>query len=408
MLECPAFFIAQGLAMVRTLLDDLLTVQRISAVPAILQVLSETTGLRFAAVARVTETNWTACAVFDRTEFGLKVGGELDVTTTLCSEIHASHQPIIISQVSADPDYCHHHTPQIYGFESYISVPVLRADGSFFGTLCALDPLPRDLSSPATRAMFESFARLLTLQLDAEEQQQSTRAALADERLTGHQREQFIALLGHDLRTPLASIQAASDLLLRRSTEVGTQQLAEHVRTASQRASRMVDDLLDFARGQLGNGIPLNWTTPPELNRTLRQVTDELRNAHPRRVLLERLSPLEMFECDPDRIAQLLANLITNALHHGASTGPVIVTAQTDNGHFELAVHNRGTPIAAEHLERLFQPYWQDQGGSRRGGLGLGLFIVDQIARAHGGSMRVSSSAEAGTTFTFSMPIRRD
>lgn len=181
MLECPAFFIAQGLAMVRTLLDDLLTVQRISAVPAILQVLSETTGLRFAAVARVTETNWTACAVFDRIEFGLKVGGELDVTTTLCSEIHASHQPIIISQVSADPDYCHHHTPQIYGFESYISVPVLRANGSFFGTLCALDPLPRDLSSPATRAMFESFARLLTLQLDAEEQQQSTRAALADE-----------------------------------------------------------------------------------------------------------------------------------------------------------------------------------------------------------------------------------
>ncbi len=84
MLECPAFFIAQGLAMVRTLLDDLLTVQRISAVPAILQVLSETTGLRFAAVARVTETNWTACAVFDRIEFGLKVGGELDVTTTLC------------------------------------------------------------------------------------------------------------------------------------------------------------------------------------------------------------------------------------------------------------------------------------------------------------------------------------
>lgn len=86
----------------------------------------------------------------------------------------------------------------------------------------------------------------------------------------------------------------------------------------------------------------------------------------------------------------------------------MIETAQTDNGHFELAVHNRGTPIAAEHLERLFQPYWQDLGGSRRGGLGLGLFIVDQIARAHGGSMRVSSSAEAGTTFTFSMPIRRD
>ncbi|AGA85161.1 GAF domain-containing sensor histidine kinase [Stutzerimonas stutzeri] len=393
--------------MARSILDDLLTVQRISAVPAILQVVSETTGLRFAAVARVTEDSWTACAVLDRIEFGLKVGGELDVTTTLCSEIHASQQPIIISQVSADPGYCNHHTPQMYGFESYISVPVLRADGSFFGTLCALDPLPRDLSSPATPAMFESFARLLTLQIEAEEQQQATRAALADERITGHQREQFIALLGHDLRTPLASIQAASDLLVRRSTEPGTQRLAEHVRTSSQRASRMVDDLLDFARGQLGNGIPLNWTASANLHLVLSQVVNELRTAYPRRVLLEQLPELSVFECDPDRIAQLLANLITNALHHGASTGPVIVNAEVVDGHFQLSVHNRGTPIPAERLEQLFHAYSQEDDTSRNG-LGLGLFIVEQVAKAHGGRMQVNSSADAGTTFTFSMPVRRD
>jgi len=393
--------------MAQSILDDLLTVQRISAVPAILQVVSETTGLRFAAVARVTGTSWTACAVLDRIEFGLKVGGELDVTTTLCSEIHASHHPIIISDVSADPDYCNHHTPQLYGFESYISVPVLRADGSMFGTLCALDPLPRDLSSPATRAMFESFARLLTLQIEAEEQQQATHAALANERITGHQREQFIALLGHDLRTPLASIQAASDLLVRRSTEPGTQRLAEHVRTSSQRASRMVDDLLDFARGQLGNGIPLNWTASANLHLVLSQVVNELRAAHPRRVLLEQLPELEAFECDPDRIAQLLANLITNALHHGATTGPVIVAAKIVDEHFQLSVHNRGTPIAPDKLARLFHAYWQGDAEMPRNGLGLGLFIVDQVAQAHGGNIHVTSSAEAGTTFTFSMPIQR-
>lgn len=401
------FYVAQGLQIVRSILDDLLTVQRISAVPAILQVVSETTGLRFAAVARVTETDWTACAVLDRIEFGLKVGGELDITTTLCSEIHASHRPIIISQVSADPDYCNHHTPQMYGFESYISVPVLRADGSMFGTLCALDPLPRNLSDPATLAMFESFARLLTLQIDAEEQQQATRAALADERTTGHQREQFIALLGHDLRTPLASIQAASDLLVRRSAERDTKQLAEHVRASSQRASRMVDDLLDFARGQLGNGIPLNWTAAANLHLPLLQVVNELRTAHPRRVILEQVPELPVFACDPDRLAQLLANLVTNALHHGASTGPVIVRAEVVNGHFQLAVHNRGTPIPAQRLERLFRAYSQEDDTSRSG-LGLGLFIVDQVAKAHGGRMQVSSNADVGTTFTFSMPIRRD
>jgi len=113
MLKWPTFSTPQSLQMVPSILDDLLTIQRISAVPAILQTVSETTGLRFAAVARVSETSWTACAVLDRIEFGLKVGGELDVTTTLCSEIHTSQQPIIITQVSADPDYCDHHTPAV-------------------------------------------------------------------------------------------------------------------------------------------------------------------------------------------------------------------------------------------------------------------------------------------------------
>jgi len=113
-----------------------------------------------------------------------------------------------------------------------------------------------------------------------------------------------------------------------------------------------------------------------------------------------------VFECDPDRIAQLLANLITNALHHGASTGPVIVKAEIVDGHFQLLVHNRGTPIPAERLEQLFHAYSQEDDTSRNG-LGLGLFIVDQVAKAHGGGMRVTSSAEAGTTFTFRMPLRR-
>jgi len=169
----------------------------------------------------------------------------------------------------------------------------------------------------------------------------------------------------------------------------------------------MVDDLLDFARGQLGNGIPLNWTAAANLHLTLLQVVNELRTAHPRRVILEQVPELPVFACDPDRLAQLLANLITNALHHGASTGPVIVRAEVVNGHFQLAVHNRGTPIPAQRLERLFRAYSQEDDTSRSG-LGLGLFIVDQVAKAHGGRMQVSSNADVGTTFTFSMPIRRD
>ena len=122
-----------GHSMGTTAAADIATLARIDAVPAILQVICETTGMRFAAVARVTDDSWTTCAVLDNIGFGLQVGDELDVTTTLCHEIRATRQTIIIDKVSEDEVYCDHHTPRIYQFESYISTPIFRADGSFFG-----------------------------------------------------------------------------------------------------------------------------------------------------------------------------------------------------------------------------------------------------------------------------------
>lgn len=139
---------------------DIATINRISAVPAILQVISEMTGMRFAAVARVTPTSWTACAVLDNLGFGLKPGGELDLVSTLCFETLGSHQPIIIDNVSEDPLYHDHHTPKIYHFESYITIPVFRTDGSFFGTICALDPEPAQLKSSTIQTTMESFCPL--------------------------------------------------------------------------------------------------------------------------------------------------------------------------------------------------------------------------------------------------------
>ena len=138
--------------------DDIATINRISAVPAMLQVIAEMTGMRFAAVARVTQTTWTACAVLDNLGFGLQPGGELELVSTLCFESMHSHQPIIIDHASADPLYQHHHTPRMYRFESYITIPVWRTDGRFFGTLmttrtprhCARNTSPKWPSSNGT------------------------------------------------------------------------------------------------------------------------------------------------------------------------------------------------------------------------------------------------------------------
>lgn len=111
--------------------NDVAKISRISAVPAILQVITESTGLGFAAVARVTESTWMACAVLDKLDFGLKPGGELELSSTICHEIRSSHKAVVIDHVAEDQLFCEHHTPRLYNFQSYISVPIFLPNGTF-------------------------------------------------------------------------------------------------------------------------------------------------------------------------------------------------------------------------------------------------------------------------------------
>ncbi|WP_442679645.1 GAF domain-containing protein [Sphingomonas sp. ASY06-1R] len=126
---------------------------------AILEEVCQITQMGFSAVARVTDSRWIVCQRIDRIEFGLKPGDELDLQTTICDEIRESGQAVVIDHVSGNPDWRTHHTPILYGFESYVSIPILLDGGTFFGTLCAIDPRPRLLSAPATVASMERLAR---------------------------------------------------------------------------------------------------------------------------------------------------------------------------------------------------------------------------------------------------------
>jgi len=386
---------------------DIATIGRISAVPAILQVICQSTGMRFAAVARVTEHSWTACAVLDGLGFGMDVGGELDIATTFCNVIRSSHQPIVIDKASEDQLYCHHPTPKQYKFESYISVPVYRQDGSFFGTICALDPEPFALKNSAVQPMVEGFARLLSVQIEHEEQAQRTEHALQQERAMAEVREQFIAVLGHDLRNPLFAITAGAELLVQRLNEQKHQALAKHILTCGQRANNLVRDVLDFARGRLGSGIALAQQPCHDLAEVLRHVASELQHVHPQRQLQLQLGEIDGLYCDPERIAQLLSNLIANALVHGDPQGVVTVGANIHDGYFLLSVHNLGEPIPAQTLPQLFQPFTRSPATAHQQGLGLGLYIANQIALAHGGHMQVASSLAGGTVFSFHLAVDR-
>lgn len=388
---------------------DIAAVARISAVPSLLRLICQNTGMGFAAVARVTDGTWTACAVQDDIRFGLLPGGQLDVKTTLCSESRAARRPVVIDHASLDPLYRDHHTPRIYHIESYISVPIVRPDGTYFGNLCAIDPRPAVVSDPRTVTMFTVFADLIALQLESEDRQDATESALVDARATAELREQFIAVLGHDLRNPLAAVGAAAEVLVRGKPETDVVRIGERLRTTTRRMSRLIDDVLDFARGRLGSGMGLNFERVDDLGAALRDVVAELREANPHRAVSESIAVDVAVHCDRGRLQQLLSNLLGNALTYGAVDRPVsvrvAVEGQDDARTLVLAVSNQGEPIRVDDLPRVFEPYWRPRSSTPGGGLGLGLYICAQIVLAHGGELQVASSTEHGTCFTARLPV---
>jgi signal transduction histidine kinase len=385
--------------------DDIAAIGEIDAVPMILDVVCRSTGMGFAAVARVTEDRWIACSVRDDIQFGLRPGGELKVETTICDAIRESRQPVVIDHVSRDAVYSKHPTPAMYGFQSYISVPILRADGSFFGTLCAIDPRPARLNTPQIIGMFRLFAELIGFHLAARERVASSEATLRREHENAELREQFIAVLGHDLRNPLASISAGVQMLSRRPPEDKARHILKVIESSVGRMAELVDHVVDFARERLGQGLPVDRSASGELGPALEAVLAETRLATPGRVIEAQLSLAEAVDCDHCRIAQLFANLLANAVTHGAADRPIRVSASAREGAFELSVANAGAAIPPFLIDRLFQPFFRASAQQSQQGLGLGLYIASAIARAHRGTLRVASTQDE-TRFTFRMPTR--
>lgn len=390
--------------MIQDIENDIATMRGIPTVSRILEVVCRSTGMGFAAVARVTESRWVACQVLDSIEFGLEPGDELDVETTLCHEVRQLRDMIVIDNVAEDPVYCSHHTPKLYGLQSYISVPIVLPDGRFFGTLCAIDSKPTPLSAPHNLSMFTLFADLIGFQFDVAEKLSSARASLIDEKTASELREQFIAVLGHDLRNPIASIGGGINILSRELQTEKSTRVLNIMRGSVMRMSALIDNVMDFARGRLGGGIALTMDQQNPLAPTLEQVVAEIQAGHPERRIVAAYELSDVVPVDHQRIAQMLSNLLGNAVTHGSPEAPIRVDARIAEGQLHLSVANSGEPIPQQSLPRLFQPFKRGEGSASLQGLGLGLYIASQIAEAHGGSLVVQSD-EAETRFTFRMPV---
>lgn len=385
--------------------EDLNNISQITSIPSMLNVICRTTGMRFAAVARVTDKKWVTCLSQDEINFGLKPGDELELQTTICNEIRQHTNPVIIDNVSENQKYCYHHTPEKYGFKSYISFPIFRKDGRFFGTLCAIDPEPAKLENKQTHELFQLYTELISFHLESIEELNNTNQILLEEKKNAKLRDTFIAILGHDLRNPLTTTRLCTDILLKMEMDKKAKKYVSTIKSTSLRMQELIDNLLDFAKGELGEGISVDFKTDnTKLRKELKQIINEIKATDLTHSIISSIVLTDPIKCDSNRIGQLFSNLLSNAVKHGHDSTPIFVNCHTSEKQFFLEVINSSDVISPDILKDIFKPFTSNSSENNENGLGLGLYIASEIAKAHNGKIDVFSEKNK-TSFKFSMPL---
>jgi len=294
-----------------------------------------------------------------------------------------------------------------FHLHSLVAVP-LWIRGQVVGTLSVGRTQPGRSFTHEDQALLEELAAKAALSIENARlfaEQQRTQEEL---RRRAEFEQQLVGIVSHDLRNPLAAISMSAGLLGKKGELSDSQKrMVQRINQATERAARMIRDLLDFTKARLGGGIALH-RQPTDLRDVVHQVVDEVLVAYPgRHVELDVAAELKG-EWDPDRIAQVLSNLLSNALTYSPAEAPVRLGACVQGEQVLLSIFNGGTPIPPELLPRLFEPMTRGvlkEGQSSRS-IGLGLYIVRDIVCGHGGGVEVVSSADHGTTFTVRLPQR--
>ena len=218
--------------------------------------------------------------------------------------------------------------------------------------------------------------------------------------------EMFVAAVGHDLRNPLNVVMFSSELLLRTSSDAGVRRAAERIRTSAQRMTHIVDDLFDLARARLGNGLLIH-RKRVDVGAIVERIVAEYQVTHHGHTIKVSAKPCPEGEWDVNRIEQVVSNLVGNAIRHGDPEQPIVIDVGPRDDGICISVHNGGC-IPADLLPRIFLPFVLRDRQSGQGGLGMGLYIVEQIVLAHRGHVEVRSTPYEGTTFAVQLPLHAE
>lgn len=417
--------------------EDIDDIQQIPIVANLLDVICQTTGMGFAAVARVTEDRWITCTVRDDIGFGLKSGDELEIKTTICNEIRQNEMAVTIDNVDLDPQFYDHHTPKQYGFQSYISVPIMRKDGTFFGTLCAIDPEPNVVSSPVVTGMFSLFADLISFHLDVLINLRKTEIQLFEEKAFNEKLEKqvqertkelyqknkelesFAYISSHDLQEPLRKIQTISSIIADQEGETLSEKGKDYfkrMQDAAQRMQTLINDLLAYSRTNVAKG-KLEET---DLNELLQEVLIDLYDDIESTGAIINVEVMCHTNVIPFQFRQLLYNLIGNSLKFTVKGRRPEITifsritkgidlkneALKNEAEFcHISVTDNGIGFEPEFSYRIFEVFQRLHERAEYRGTGIGLAIVKKIVENHHGIITASAQINQGAQFDIYIPI---
>lgn len=333
-----------------------------------------------------------------KARFGLEPQWTPRAPDGLCSNAILSREVTQIGDLELEPKFASSATLKQLGLRFYAGAPLVNREDHVLGTVCVLDYRPRYLAEEELEAL-----KVISKQVLA--QMELRRLAVV-----GEFRERLVSILSHDLRQPLQQILMAARQGLGPMTGVAAEQrFLNQVAISAERLTRMVRDVLDFTQTRLGNGLPIN-PRPTNLHTICRRVVQEFALSYPGREIQLELSGDGAGMWDEDRLSQALHNLLANAMRYGNAMRPVRITCTSDDQVTTLTVGNEGEPIPVEMLSRLFAPLPRitesSAGDSAVSGMGLGLFIVKEIATAFGGTVEAISNSDQGTMFRMRLPRR--
>jgi len=270
--------------------------------------------------------------------------------------------------------------------------------------LGALAYMVKPIDAQSLSAKLEVFFQLFRARVELKQREaeiQAANAALGEVTRANRAKDLYMGVLGHDLRNPLGAIlMSARMMLMGGSLASSDRHSVNRIARNAERMAALIRDILDFTRGQAAGGIPIV-PRSTDMGETCAAMVDEVSLLHPERTIEIQTHGSLQGQWDRERVEQVISNLLTNALTHGEGPIPTVPDGHRNHS-VPVSVHNPGQPIAAAQLPELFEPF--RRGTHSRVGLGLGLYIVKEILRAHGGSVEVVSTPEAGTTFTTRWP----